>query len=343
MRSIGLICLLFLTAGCVSYQPTFPSTEGAETESLHVLPVLHQEEVAVQVVVADSSAATAQYGAIGALIGAIVDSAVNNSRAKKAERKAEVLRAATVDYDLTANLVDATATEAVGNGWSVQSVGDVTGDTETRKLVADVFADSSVDTVVVLTATYQLTPNIDQVHVSIQQEVFPRAKLTSSKRAVPSSYRIMAYQSPYHPITYRAFRDGEKEEIKQAITYDYEQSIATQPDEEDGLRKALAKELEEIDVSTEIPEDRAIAETWTTDLLAMYLDEANKHLRFMLEHDWNERTKLDMASENMEPFFAVTSTGVRAKKKGRNIGSLDSNTIYRTTAGALYSVPPAAE
>lgn len=343
MRSIGILSLLFLTAGCVSYQPTFPSTEGSETESLHVLPILHQEEVAVQVVVADSSAATAQYGALGALIGAIVDSAVNNSRAKKAERKAEVLRSATVDYDLTANLVGATTTEADGNGWTVQSVGDVTGDTETRKLVADVFADSAVDTVVVLTASYQLTPSIDQVHVSIRQEVFPRSKLTSSNRAVPSSFRVMAYQSPHHPITYRPFRDGEKEEIKQAIAYEYEQSITTQPDEEDDLRKALAKELEEIDAATEIPEDRAIAETWTADRLSMYLDEANTHLRFMLEHDWNERTKLDMASENLEPFFAVTTTGIRAKQKGRSIGSLDSNTIYRTAAGTLYSVPPSAE
>ena len=83
MRILSLLSLLLLVTGCASYKPTFPTTEAAQTESLYVQPVLHQEEVAVQVVVADSSATTAQYGAIGALVGAIIDSGSTTAGPRK--------------------------------------------------------------------------------------------------------------------------------------------------------------------------------------------------------------------------------------------------------------------
>lgn len=341
MRILSLLCLFMLGTGCASYKPTFPTTESAQTESLYVQPVLNQEEVAVQVVIADSSASTMQYGALGALIGAIVDSAVNNSRAKKAERKAEVLREATVDYDLIASLREAASTEQTGGGWNISMVGDVSAETDIRQMVADKFAASEVDTVIALTATYQLTPTVDQVNVSITQEVFPRHKVNrSTKRQMPSSTRYISYQSPIHAVSYRPYNDGEKEELKKAITYEYEQSIAIKPEEETTLRAALAKELEEIEESTEIPEDRAIAETWTPERLAMYLDESKKHLRFMLEYDWNETEKPDMASANLEDFYPVLATGMRVRQRGLNVGELDDNVVYRTAGGAIYSVPP---
>ena len=133
----------------MTFKPTFPITDGEDPQSLHVLPVLDQEEIEVQVVVADSSAGTAQFGALGALVGAIIDTAVTNSRAKKAERKAEVLRAATIDYDFLENLNSVIGVETAGNGWSIESTGKITGETEIRELVQDVFAESEVDTVVV--------------------------------------------------------------------------------------------------------------------------------------------------------------------------------------------------
>ena len=253
-----------------------------------------------------------------------------------------MLRQATVDYDLLASLQAATSTEQSGSAWSVNAVGDITAETDIREMVAETFSNTDVDTVVVLTATYQLTPTVDQVNVSVTQEVFPRDKVSrSTNRQLTSSTRYLSYQSPVHTISYRPYNDGEKEELKKAITYEYEQSIATKPEEEADLREALAKELEEIDESTEIPEDRAIAETWTPERLAMYLDESKRHLRFMLEHDWNEQVKPDMASANLEPFFAVTATGMRMRQKGRNVGELDKNVVYRTAGGAIYSVPPA--
>ncbi len=343
MRVLVALYTILALSGCATYKPTFPSTEGIESESLHILPVLYQEEMAVQVIVADSSATSYQYGAIGALLGVIIDSAVNNSRAKKAERKAEVLRAATVDYDLIDNLNTAIAVEPAGNGWSVQSVANITAETEVRDIVRSVFAESDVDTVMVLTATYQLTPTVDQVNVSINQQVFPRSRSGPRHKPTPSSSRYLSYLSPVHAVVFRPFADGEKELIKGAIDREYEQSIATQAEDEDALKKALASELKEIDEATEIPEDIAIAETWTPELLSTYLDEAKIHLRFMLTYDWNERVKPKMDSASLERFDAVTQLGGRSKQRGHNIGNIDNNTVYRTAAGSVFSVPTAAE
>lgn len=343
MRALITLCIVLVLSGCATYKPTFPSSAGVESETLHVLPVLYQEEMAVQVIVADSSATSYQYGAIGALLGAIIDSAVNNSRAKKSERKAEVLRAATVDYALGENLQAAIAVEPAGNGWSVQTVDDITAETEIRDVVRSIFEESEVDTVMVLTATYQLTPSVDQVNVAINQQVFPRSRSGPRQKPSPSSSRYISYLSPIHAIVYRPFDDGEKELIKAAIKREYEQSIATQAEDEDALRKALAKELQEIDEATEIPEDIAIAETWTPELLAAYLDEAKSHLRYMLTYDWNERVKPKMDNASLERFESVTQLGGRRKQSGRNIGNIDNNTVYRTAAGSIFSVPTAAE
>lgn len=341
MRVFIVLFGAFSLAGCATYQPTFPSTEGAESQSLHILPVLHQEEMEVQVIVADSSAATGQYGAIGALIGAIVDSAITNSRAKQAERKAEVLREATADYDLVNNLRTAVAVESPGDGWTVDDIGDVTAETEIREAVGQIFADSDVDTVMVLSGTYQLTPTVDQVSVWIHQQVFPRARLVDGKRPTPSGSRYLVYQSPLHAPVYRPFADGEKELLKAAIERQYEQAIATGSEDEETLRKALASELEEIDAATEITEEIAIAETWTSELLTTYLDEAKNHLRFMLEHDWNERVKPEMDTASLEEFHTVLGTGVATKYKGYRVGDLDGNVVYRTAGGTIYSVPVA--
>ena len=343
MRASIVLAVVLSLAGCATYEPTFPSTESSDSHSLHLLPVLHQEEMEVQVAVADSSAATAQYGALGALIGAMVDSAVTNSRAKQAERKAEVLRQATVDYDLVDNLRTAVAVEPAGNGWTVDSIGDVTAETEIREVVGEVFAGTDVDAVVVLTGTYQLTPTIDQVSVWIHQQVFPRARSVDSGKPTPSSSRYLVYQSPAHEPVFRPFADGEKELLKAAIEREYAQAIATGAEDEETLQKALEKELEEIDEATEITDEIAIAETWKPELLAKYLDEAKTHLRFMLEYDWNERVKPEMDSDSLEEFHTVLATGYRTKYKGYRVGDIDGNVVYRTAGGTIYSVPAAEE
>lgn len=230
-----------------------------------------------------------------------------------------------------------------GNGWTVDSIGDVTAETEIREGVREIFASTDVDTVMVLTGTYQLTPTVDQVSVWIKQEVFPRARAVDTQKPTPSSSRYLVYQSPLHPPVFRPFADGEKQLLKTAIEREYAQAIATEAEDEESLRKALESELKEIDEATEITEEIAIAETWTPALLAGYLDEAKTHLRFMLEYDWNERVKPEMETASLEEFQTVVASGVRTKYKGYRVGDLDNNLVYRTAGGTIYSVPAAAE
>ena len=339
MRLITLFTIALLASGCAgTYKPTFPSTETAGgSERLYVQPVLLQEELAVQVVVADSSAATAQYGALGALVGAIVDSAINNSRAKKAERNAEVLREATADYRIVESFAAAVATDASGSGWEIVRTGAVSGETDTRDMVEAIFDTSDVDAVMVLNGTYQLLPTLDKVSVGIDQSIYRRPD-ESTTRLRPDNTRVFQYESPTSVVEYRGFVPGEKDLLRQEITQEYEQTIATQPEEEKDLRKALEKELEELDESETIPEHVAIREAWPTDLLVDYMEQARSHLRYMVEFDWNERVVPETDKEALEEFYYTNAMGVRIKAKGRRVGELDANAVYRTPVGTMVSV-----
>ncbi|MEM1261353.1 MAG: hypothetical protein AAGH76_03075 [Pseudomonadota bacterium] len=311
------------------------------SEQVYVQPFLLQDELAVQVVIQDSSASTAQFGLIGALVGSAIDSAINNSRAKQAERKAEVLREATSSYRLVVNYRETVDVESSGSGWSVISTGEVSADTDTRDTVEKILEDSNVTAVAVLSGNYQLVPTLDQVSVSITQDIYRRPD-KSSTRLRPDTTKVFQYLSPRHPVDYRSFVAGEKELLKTSITTQYEQAIATQPDEEKTLRKALEEELDELDESETVPDDVAIAETWNGDLLIKYLEQSKQHLRFMVEYDWNERVVPETDKESLQEYFVVNDFGVNAKVKGRYIGMLDSNTIYRAQYGAIHSVPSAA-
>ena len=194
-----------------------------------------------------------------------------------------------------------------------------------------------------MTAKYQLTPSVDQVNVSVSQQIFPRTRSTGTKRPTPSNYRSFSYQSPVHPVVSRPFVPGEKELLKAAITREYNQAIATQVEDENTLRQSLAKELSEIDEATEVPEDVAIAETWTSEILSSYLEEAKTHLKFMIEYDWNERVKPNTDKTDFTYFNAVSHLGHRTRAKGRIIGNIDDNVIYRLKVGTIYSVPSSAE
>lgn len=341
MRSIYAMAAIILLSGCVSYSPTFPAADVEGPETLQLVPILSQEEMAVQVVVADSSAVTAQYGLIGALVGSVMDAAMNNSRAKKAERKAEVLRAAAQDYDLIANLSEAIRPQAESTNWIIGGVGDVTAETDWSDNVERALAEGDADTAVLLSGTYQLVPTSDQISVVIDQRVYPKDKRGRSGRYMASSSRRFTYHSPVHPLDLRPFGDGEKELLKSAISLEYEQAIATQMDEEDDLRRALERELEEIDEATNIPEDIAISETWTPELIARYLDEAQSHLSHLIAVDWNEVESPEMTSDVLEDFWAVGVMGTRLRQKGLRLDTLDSNVLYRSRDGSLYSVPPA--
>ena len=333
-----------MASGCVSYKPSIPTTDDNQPQTLQVLPALYDEEIGVQIVVADSSAATAQYGALGGLIGAIVDSAINNSRAKKAERRAEVIRELTLDYSLQNNFEAAIGVADSGQRWRVAGVSETTADTDINALVANAFDSTDVDLVVLLTGTYQMTPTVDQVTLVVRQTVYPRSlyKPGAKPKAAPTG-RSFSYHSPIRELAYREYLDGEKEQVMQDIREEYEQSIAIEPDNADKLTKSMEKELEEIQESIEIPENIAIRETWPQVLVGGYLDQAVAHIQLMIEHDWNDPVTDEWNVETQESFAYVAGGGMRITAKGQKVAELNEQTIYRLKHGDIVSVPTTAQ
>lgn len=328
-----------LFSGCVSYKASIPVSEDNQSQSLQVLPALYDEEVGVQIVVADSSAATAQYGALGALIGSIVDSSINNSRAKKAERRAEVIREITADFSLQDNLEAAIAIPDSGRTWRIEGVRETTADPD-RQLIADIFDSTNADSVVVLTGAYQMTPTLDQVTLTVRQLVYPRSKYVAGKTPkAASTARAFMYQSPIRPLAYREYLRGEKETVVQSIRDEYEQAMQTEPDNADKLAKAMEKELEEIAESTVIPETIAIQETWPQILVGGYLKQAIPQVQLMIEHDWNDAVLETWNTETQISVSFVSGSGMRINSVGQKIAELNGQTIYRLRNGPIVSVP----
>lgn len=344
MRLVFAAAVVLLSTGCATqYEASFPPTDSGAAAALYLQPALYQEEVGVQVAIVDSSATAGQYGLIGALVGAAIDSAINNSTAKKAERKAEVIREATVGYDLSQNLRTAIAVVPAGTTWAISDIADTTVALDIRDQVAAILDAENVDNVVVLYGSYEMTPTVEQVSATITQQVYLRSTYVPGKKPKAARERSFYYQSPVRGLDYRAFDDGEKEQLKVALTNEYERSIAIQPDDEDSLRKSLANELKELDEAEQIPEALAISETWPRGLLEGYLDQARDHLKYMVEHDWNDTSPPLMDKQSLDTFYAFSATGYRARMKGDEVHKMDENVVYRTYAGDLFSVPPAAE
>ena len=78
MKRILMMLAILGMAGCAgNYKTTFDHDAAPEPITVHVVPVVTKEEMDVQILVADSSATSGQFGLIGGIVGAIIDSAVN--------------------------------------------------------------------------------------------------------------------------------------------------------------------------------------------------------------------------------------------------------------------------
>ena len=341
MTRFVLLMFVLATAGCAgNYATTFDHNAAAEPLKLHLAPVLNEEEMDVQVVVADSSAATAQYGLIGALVGGIIDASVNKAREREAERKAAVLRDLTVSLDL-AVLAEQT-TRAVGerDRWQVSRVNKATATVGWDDLAAGVFESGDADAVVLLDFSYALTPGLDQLRADVRQRVYLRSTKANSKgirRA--ASTRTFSYYSPRHPVVFRSFEDGEREELLEELKTEYENRTLARPEAAAELETELAKEIEILEDLENIPAHVAIRETWDSDMLIAYAEQSVDHLSFMIGHDWAQETVPETEERTKDRMMYITGTGMLINDKGQNIVTRDQNTVFRSHYGNMYSAP----
>lgn len=341
MKRILIAIAAITLAGCSgNYKPTFDHAERIEPITVHVVPVLKKEEMDVQIVVADSSAATAQYGLIGGLVGAVIDSAINKKNAVRAERLAEIVREKTVEYDLFAASSQSTA---VGDSdrWRVVQSDETTTSVGFDDLANNAFNASEAEAVVVLDFDYALTPAANQVRVNVDQRVYLRStEKSGDKNRRAESQRSFTYYSPQVTLVQRSFDDGEKDRLVNLLNENYAERIAARPDEKEDLEKARDSEIEELMEAENIPLALAIQETWTPELLAGYLDQSIEHVAFMLRHDWETATvPQDAAVRGEDTYLTVNANGQSFATKGKDIGRKDDNEIYRSQWGHMHSLP----
>ncbi len=338
-RILTLLTTLSL-AGCAgNYSTTFDRPADAEPVKVQVAPIMNQEEMSIQFVQSDTSGVGGQYGLIGALVSATIDAAVNASNARKAERKAETIREMTADYDLVFAAQQSALNIGQSELWTILAVNEPIATEEDDAIAAEMLASSEADAVVQLSIAYALTPSLQQLRADLEQEVYLRSEFVERGKARAASRRLMTYLSPVQTLDYRPFREGEKQELLEALRADYAALIEARPEEADDLQKALEKELEELEDLEQIPDEVAIREGWSTASLTRYLDQSVNHLAEMVRLDWTARIVPEQEDRTKESFTIITQTGMGFAEKGRKIGQLDSNTIYRSQWGSIYSVP----
>ncbi len=341
MKKIFVMAAILGLAGCAgNYKTTFDHAAAPEPITVHVVPVVTKEEMDVQIQVADSSAASAQFGLIGGLVGAIIDSAVNKRRAIEAERRAEVLREISGDYDI----IDAAhqSTLRIGNHerWEILTIDEPTSTAGFDDLANDAFEAGDARAIAVLDFDYALTPTLNQVRVNVTQRTYDREiPKKSGKNRKPRSTRVFTYFSPAQVLANRPYNDGEKEELTALLKSGYAERMVAHPDERDDLEKSMEAELKDLEESTTIPEPIAIRETWTPELLQGYLDQSIDHVAFMIRHDWEAATVPEEAERTEDTISIVNANGLTMTDKGKDIGRLDQNEVYRSQWGNIYSIP----
>ncbi len=341
MKQILVMLAILGVAGCAgNYKTTFDHDAAPEPITVHVVPVVTKEEIDVQILVADSSATAGQFGLIGGLVGAIIDSAVNKRRAIEAERRAEVLRESSAEYDIVNAAHQSTLRIGNHERWEILAISEPTSTVGWDDIANDAFDEGDARAIAVLDFDYALTPTVNQVRVNVTQRIYDREiEKKGDKNRKPRSTRIFTYYSPIEQLISRPYKDGEKEALTEALKSGYAERMAAHPDEIDDLEKSMEAELEDLQESTTIPEPIAMRETWTAALLQKYLDQSIDHMAFMIRHDWEAATVPEEAERTEDTIVVVNANGMAMQDKGKDVGRLDNNEVYRSQWGNMYSIP----
>lgn len=100
LAAIGLSAVLSACAGTPMNQAMPPDLLAGD-KTTQVLSAVSQSEMQAHIAVQDSSALAGQFGLIGALVGAAIDSGVNSSRTEAANERLAAIRDALIDFDFT--------------------------------------------------------------------------------------------------------------------------------------------------------------------------------------------------------------------------------------------------
>jgi hypothetical protein len=186
--------LVSVLLGCASPR-IIPMTEGAASKikSTEAILVLSQQEIAAEI---NPSAVAAAGG--GGLLLALVDVAVNKSRADDAEAAIAPIKNALLDYDFPKQLRVALEEELRRLAWiNLQSLRTVSSP-DTKKIDGEVAA-SAATAVLVIRTTYSLTSDFSFIKVKAAVTGYPKTEELSAiaKQARPDTDPPLLYRNDF--------------------------------------------------------------------------------------------------------------------------------------------------
>lgn len=192
--SLTFIAVILFSGCATSYTPLTMEAKS-NIQSSEIILDLKQQELYAEIEKADSSAASAQFGLLGALIGTVVDSTINSSRSETAETMVAPIRNSMVDYNFGQALEDTLAVELKSLSFlNIQHISQVHSQDseESTKLIEN----SQADVVLTLNTVYYLTPNFRTLKIISNIKAHPNtdilkviAKKTDSNSDIPLLYQ----------------------------------------------------------------------------------------------------------------------------------------------------------
>ncbi len=164
--ALALGCLL-ASGGCATAtRVALGDVQRSQIASVKTVAALSQQELGVAIV--QSTA-----GASAGLIGAVIDSSVNNSRVKTAEAAAVPVRDALVTYDPSAAIGAALSRELRPIAWLKRNSIETRSVAGNKSAVAELVKKSGADMLLLVQTDYRLTPEFDALVVTAKVSLFP--------------------------------------------------------------------------------------------------------------------------------------------------------------------------
>ena len=177
---IGSLIVSFFSGCATAIRVPLSGAEKQVTSS-QVVVGLRSQEIATDIHPSNVSAVTG-----GGLIGAIVDTSIDHSRAKDAEKAVIPLRNALVGYDLGQDFSDALRAELAKIDW-LKNVSVDTRHLPNNKALTAWVKDANTDVVLVADTDYRLTPDFDAITLRVVVSLHAHAPALA-KNAIEKDY-----------------------------------------------------------------------------------------------------------------------------------------------------------
>ena len=166
---VAILALIVVLNGCARTYMALKPTEAKQITSVDIYIGLAQQEIYAEIVKSNVSTYTG-----GGLIPALIDVAVDQRRAKKAEELIQPIRTALMDLDFGKCLTEKAESELKPwNGMKLRKV-RVSGDIS-KAGFQKAFADSEANAVLFVTTKYFLSPDFARLTMSSEAKLFPKS------------------------------------------------------------------------------------------------------------------------------------------------------------------------